>query len=260
MIETQRKHQFCRIYNLMIIKKLWQAKRGVLCKTNLGEKDPDGFYKFLNMSKESFRNIINFKANYNITKITKHAKEVEERTGVPYVYLTGNEYINYSKAILNIDDIISYIQFKEIELSVNDEIKDIKKEQPDNLDKEYENILQRKINEKKKFEEAEKFIIWAKMYESKINKSINTLCSLSSIENLKETDIKLFYLMYYLEHNNKYEEIGVDRIMEYMRNMDVKKLSNLPEDLIAKYISALHEQIEIAREAKIIKKITNINK
>lgn len=254
-----------RVYNLWIMKKLWQRKRKKLCDTSLGIDDPNSFYKFVNMSKETLRKILNFDTDYDIIKIKKHANEFEERTGVPHEYLTGEEYIKLPKLEAFENDIESFMLYGEKKRDINTEIEEVQKEGR-NLTLYVKNELERLEKHKEKdakayekaYEEAVKIRIKSEAYTSAVEKSLSELCMLQRIEDVK--DKFLFRLMYYITYNTKYEEIGVDRIIEYMNNMDADKLSVLSDEMLAKYMATLYEQVEIVRDAKIIKKMTNFSK
>lgn len=259
---TEDEKQYCRVYNLWIMKSIWKKKRGVLSRVaKYGEKDPQGFYTFLGMSKESLRIILNYELPYNYALVCKHAREMEDRTGVPHEYLTGEQFIQFIDLEMTVDEIVALMEYKEIELEVKNELKEL------DSDEEFEKAFDKKIKKIKKgsqdkyeklIKRADNIIYTAKMQNSKLTKALDELCSIKNIDSIKENDMFLYRLMYYVVHGNKYEEIGVDRIIEYMGNINVNNLSKLQIKMIANYIKALNEQLEIAREAKFIKIMTNL--
>lgn len=261
-------------FNIKVIRASWSLQY----PHGYGEKkiaenrnNPENLYGSLERSQETLRQME--RQTYKLKKdsLFKWAKHIEEKTGIPGEYLTGQEMIDlccvggsgkeeYDKYFDKMADLYDTIE----ELKSNESNKVMNK----NMKLTSEKAKKMNLREMKIYidkcsmllsdqierlaSDAQQSINFIKEYDEKLKECIKKLLSYD-FEIKLEKDEKLYRLVYYIFYGKKSGTgDSIAQIIKILKNKRTNELKNAGEELLYRYIMTLREQLKLAESVYIV--------
>lgn len=261
-------------YNIKVIRALWKLHYGEYGSKSISENmnNPENLYGSLERSQETLRQIE--LQNYTLKQksLFDWARRVEEKTGIPGEYLSGQEMINlscvggsgragysdYFEEFSSLNDMIEElkqheydgIMKKNIKEKAADSIKKMNLRQLDNYIKKQSIVLNEQIQQLAK--KAEQSINVIKEYDKTLDDSLRKLLT-EDFEIKLEREEKLYRLVYYI-YRGKKSGTGdsLSQLIKILKNKRTKDLRGEGEEMLYKYIVALRDQLKLAESIYIV--------
>lgn len=258
-------------FNIKVIRALWKLKYGDYGKKSIKENNPENIYGSLERSQETLRQMELQQHQLKQKKIFDWAKRIEDKTGIPSEYLTGQEMIDLT--CVGGSDREKYKEYYEKFTKLNDSIEELKEHEYSDFDaieidltaekakkmnlkemeiyiKEHGEALDEQIN--RLASDAQQSINVIKEYNEKLNASLIKLLT-NDFELRLEKQEKLYRLIYYI-YLGKKSGTG-ESVAQIIKIMEKKKASDLKgagEELLYKYIITLRKQLKLAESVYIV--------
>lgn len=271
--EKQMDYKDIMSYNMRIIQALWKSIKGGYGRNMIkgNEQDTESLYASIEKSRQSIRDIKNKELiKYDKEKIKKWAEHIENKTGIPHEYLEGREHIRLSP---DFENNIYHKYTKYIECCEHiDKHVEIAEQNPigcseTKLKKMLENIIDKnkedaqKLNgqerekrnaENKKFEkevfECESAVAYINQFNKELGKEIIKIKTTDNIYDVYN-DEKLYRLVYFIKCGRKFSAVSnetFDDVIKIIQETKTKKLLDLGEARLSKYIEVMKKELELA--------------